>query len=177
MRSCNRFSRVFAFASAAIAASPATSPAFSPALPEDSDFFILVTRLSAILISIPQRFIKARLEKLCFNGYVRVTPTSAWKLAHQVMPFHPEPGNLSAPLIGRGRTGVSGRRPGSQHLMDTQGGPPTSIAAPFPHRSSDSLPHNAPKASPTARPVSIPPSVVDPAAPIDRRPPATSPAT
>src|SRR5271166_3655639 len=73
MRSCNRFSRVPAFVSAATAASQATSPAFSAERPEDSDFFILVPRLSTILISIPQRFTKARREKLCFDGYVRVT--------------------------------------------------------------------------------------------------------
>ena len=50
MRFCNRFSRVSAFVSAAVAATPVTSPAFSAECPEDRDFLILVTRLSTILI-------------------------------------------------------------------------------------------------------------------------------
>jgi len=64
IRSRNRFSRVSAFVSAAVAVSPVTSPAFSAECREDSDFFILVARLSTFLISIPQHFIKARRENL-----------------------------------------------------------------------------------------------------------------
>jgi hypothetical protein len=55
MRFCNRFSRVSAFVSAAVAASPVTSPAFSAECREDWDLFILVAPFNNF--DIPQHFI------------------------------------------------------------------------------------------------------------------------
>ena len=93
MRFCNRFSRVSAFASAAVAASPVSSPAFSAECPGDWDFFILVTRLSLIFMDARQFAHPKQSKQLRAAGAwhgvpIRQPPAAAGRL--NSLPLRPE---------------------------------------------------------------------------------------